>query len=147
MDQDTSQIERHIARERQNLGHNLHELERLAKELADWRTYYRRNPLWFLGGAVGAGLIAGALSNRSQRPVYEPEPHEFDQPRPYGIRSRASRRADETWEGVSDALMDVAAEKVIQFVGGLVPGFNEHYSRRSDGYPARTSTLRDASNR
>lgn len=145
MDQDTRQIEHQIARARQNLGQNLHELERLAKQLADWRTYYRRNPLWFLGGALGAGLILGAAASRRGEPVYEPDPHEVDHSRTYGLRRRAGRRAGETWEHVSDALMDVAAEKVVQFVGDLVPRFNEHYGRRSDGYPLRSVTLRDAS--
>jgi hypothetical protein len=146
VDQDTSQIERDIARERQDLGHNLHELERLARQLADWRTYYRRNPLWFLGGAIGAGMILGAVATRSDADVYEPDPHEVAPAAPHGIRSRAGRRADETWERVSDALMDVAAAKVVQFVGGLVPGFNDHYGRRSDGYP-RPVDLRDISAR
>lgn len=146
MEQDTSQIERQIAKERQDLGHNLHELERLAKQLADWRTYYRRNPLWFLGGAIGAGMLLGAIATRRESDVYEPDPHEVVHPPSYGIRSRAGRRADETWERVSDALMDVAAEKVVQFVGGLVPGFNDHYGRRSDSYP-RAVDFRDASAR
>jgi hypothetical protein len=147
VDQDASQIERDIAKERQHLGRNLHELERLAKDLADWRTYYRRNPLWFLGSAIGAGLILGAMAGRGEATAYEPDPHEVGHPRTYGLRGRAGRRADETWEGVSDALMDVATEKIVQFVGGLVPGFNEHYARRSGDYPLRASNLRDVSTR
>jgi len=122
-------------------------LEQLAKQLADWRTYYRRNPLWFLGGALGAGVILGAVAGRGEAPAYEPDPHEVDQPRTYGLRSRAGRRADETWEHVSNALMDVAAAKAVQFVGNLVPGFNDHYARRSDEYPSRPVGLRDASSR
>jgi hypothetical protein len=147
MGQDTDQIERQIARERQDLGRNLNELERRAKDLTDWRAYYRQNPMLFLGAAIGGGLILGVLASprESARSGYDAQ--EFEVRNPHGIRSRVSRQADQTWERVSDTLLDLAAGKLIEFVGQVVPGFKEHYGRGTDDYPFRSVNLRDASMR
>lgn len=54
------QIENHIRETRHELGDNLRELEVRVKAAADWRNYFRRNPLAILGAAFVIGVaLAG----------------------------------------------------------------------------------------
>jgi hypothetical protein len=129
--EDTNRIEREIRTERQQLGRNLTELEMKAKQLADWRTYYRSNPKLLLGIALGGGLILGALAGRAQhaRRDYASEPV-ARLPR---SRGRAGAQIEETWQSISDALLGVASAKVIEFVSNVIPGFSDQLNRRPIG--------------
>ena len=49
-------------------------------------------------------------------------------PRP---RNRALLRFENDWQHISDALMGVASAKVMEFVGNLIPGFNDQIHRDS----------------
>jgi hypothetical protein len=72
--EDTNQIEQEIRERRSDLGRNLTELEDKARQLADWRTYFRDHPKVFLGAAIGAG-VALALTTvpkaRKATPAFE----------------------------------------------------------------------------
>ena len=59
-------MEREIVAERDQLGRNLNELEMRAQQLADWRTYYRNNPILLSGLALGGGLVLGAIAGRGR---------------------------------------------------------------------------------
>ena len=128
MGEDTNQIEREIRTERQQLGRNLTELEMKAKQLADWRTYYRSNPKLLLGIALGGGLILGALAGRARhaRRDYASEPV-ARLPR---SRGRAAAQIEDTWQNISDALLGVASAKVIEFVSNVIPGFSDQLDHR-----------------
>jgi len=133
--ENTNQIEDEIRARREDLGRNLDELEDKARELADWRTHYRKHPGWFIGAAFGAGVIAGlsALSSSRRHPV-RPEPdlsHDPYRPRQAwssgdGTTARAVRHLGETWGHIADALLRTASDKAIELVGEFVPGFNDH---------------------
>ena len=62
MGESTSQIERDIVAERNELGRNLQLLENKARSLADWRTYFRNHPFAMMGIALGGGVLLGALT-------------------------------------------------------------------------------------
>jgi len=88
MGESTSQIERDIAEERNELGRNLQLLEHKARSLADWRAYFRSHPFAMMGAALGGGLLLGALTGGISRKemsedIEEPpeHPRRFDEPR------------------------------------------------------------------
>jgi hypothetical protein len=133
VDESTDQIEREIRAERHRLGRNLSELEAKAKQLADWRTYYRNNPTLVLGLALGSGMLLGAWAGGARR--------SGDAPRVEAGRrsfrgSATGQRLEETWQTISDALLGVASAKVMDFIGGVVPGFTEQLDRRGWAGPS-----------
>ena len=116
--------------ESHQLGRSLRELEPNARQLADWRTHYRKNPKLLLGIALSGGLVLGAMSVRGQSSRNDEEPRSIGlSPR----RNRASRQFEDTWRLVSDALLGVASAKVIEFVSHVVPGFREQLNYRDAG--------------
>jgi len=125
--EDTNQIEREIVAERDRLGRNLNELETKTQQLGDWRTHYRNNPKLALGIALTGGLMLGAMAGRG-RPSRTDDPREtMDRvPRP---QSRLSRQIEDTWLGVSSALLGIAAARVIAVVSSVVPGLKEETNR------------------
>jgi hypothetical protein len=128
VDEHTNQIEREIVAERRQLSRNLTELEMKAQQLADWRTYYRRNPKLHLGIALGGGLVLGAVVGRRQSP-------RDDHAGPAGgpvpsSTGRAGRQIEDTWQRISDALLGIASAKVIEFVSQVVPGFQAQLNHR-----------------
>jgi Protein of unknown function (DUF3618). len=77
MDENSAQIARHIERERERLGQNLHELEDKVRRSADWRTHFENHPLLAMGLALGGGMLLSALisgngRNRHSAPIYNP---------------------------------------------------------------------------
>lgn len=140
MDDKTSQIEREIRAERHQLGRNLNELEMKAKQLADWRTYYRTNPKLLLGIALGSGLLLGAMAG-SARASRDDDRAPGQSPR----GSAAGRHIEEAWQSISMALFGVASAKVMDFVSTVVPGFKEQLDQRSEtGRSGSLDRLRDA---
>jgi hypothetical protein len=141
MGETSSEIKHRIDEERRSLGENLSELEYRAKHAVDWRSRVRRNPLAALGIAVGAGAIVGALSVRSQttsassvgwRSESQPEPR--PEPRVSGFaRSPAwtarKKKLGDTLDTVTDAIVGMAATRVKDFLGSLVPGLDTHLQR------------------
>jgi len=145
--ENTSTIEREIRAERTELGRNLRELETKARDMTDWRTHHRNNPGLFMGLAFSGGVIVGLLSLPSRRAAsrdfesYE-EPFEGDAaPRrrlrvPRVVtetRDLAGRQFGQTWEHIASALLGVASAKAVELVAEMIPGFRDHYDRRSDG--------------
>ncbi len=142
MGESTSQIERDIAAERNELGRNLQLLESKAKSLTDWRTHFRNYPFAMMGLALGGGVLLGALTSgvgaaagdefeedTSERFLAaEPRSH-----RPSAFASSAARvrrQFGDTWDHIADALLAVASAKAIEFVGEKVPGFREQFSEK-----------------
>jgi hypothetical protein len=140
----TNQIELEIMAERRQLGRNLSELEMKAQQLGDWRTYYRRHPTLLLGLALGGGLALSAMARRRASSPDNVGPTTSD--RVYAPVSRTRRHVQDTWETVSDVLLGMAAGKVMEFVGGVVPGFTDELNRRHSGsvrsLPSRATEAR-----
>ena len=132
MDESTYQIEREIIAERRQLGRNLSELEMKAQQLGDWRTYYRRHPTLLVGLALGGGLALSALVGRRAASRDDELPTTSDRI-PAPVVGRTRRHVQDTWEMVSDVLLGVAAGKVMEFVGDVVPGFTDELHRRQSG--------------
>jgi hypothetical protein len=120
MDKTTNQIESDIERKRDELGANLHELEHKVKQIGDWRHHFQKHPATLLGAAFGGGVLVATLLGRSRR----------DTPT-YTDRSPRKQNALDTWDHIKDALVGVAATRVTDFVGELVPGFAEEFRART----------------
>ena len=134
MDKAAHTIEAHIDRTRERLGSNLRELEDKVDAATDWREQFRARPHFFLGGAlVGGVLLAAALSPRSPRQELDGSSQA-----PLGAfaRSRVNtqEQALELWNDVKAALIALAAARVTDYIGELVPGFREHF--RQEPRPA-----------
>jgi|KBSSwiStaDraftv2_1062776.scaffolds.fasta_scaffold07306_3 hypothetical protein len=139
MGESTSQIERDIAAERNELGRNLQLLENKARSLADWRTHFRNHPFAMVGLALGGGVLLGALTSgvaagdQDEEFIDEQTEAEPRFSRPSALASsaaRARRQLGDTWDHIADALLAVASAKAIEFVGEKVPGFREQFSAK-----------------
>jgi hypothetical protein len=151
MGENASQIEREIIAERAELGRNLDTLETKARDLADWRVHYRNHPGVFLGAAVGAGVVLGALSHRRvhesfgyvnyAHPPERPEPREPRTPLASRFRGPKARRLVETWEHITDALLAVATAKAVDVVSDYLPGFGDEYRRHAEHGPRASNAF------
>ena len=127
MGETANQIETHIERTRDNLGSNIHELEQKVKSATDWKHYFQNSPMTMLGAAFGGGILLAALLGSGQRrrsfsAYAEPSSHT-----PHAGTDRQKHQALETWDDIKGALIGVAATRFKDFVGEVVPGFNEQF--------------------
>ena len=53
---------------------------------------------------------------------------------PYGNSDRPRNKAMETWDGIKGALIGVAATRFKDFVGEVVPGFQDQFHRTQREY-------------
>jgi len=126
MDETANQIEAHIDRTRERLGSNLRELEERVEAATDWREHFRERPQVFVGAAfIGGMVLASALKSKSAGRVLPSAPS-----------SRAGKgagsvqaQAREVWDNVQGALIGVATAQLKDYIGELVPGFDDHYRR------------------
>ena len=142
MGESTSQIERDIAAERNELGRNLQVLEHKARSLADWRMHFRRHPFALMAVAIGGGALLGVLTNRmgglesspaeyEEDEYLEPESPQYSRPSAFATSAAQARRQfGDTWDRIAETLLAVASAKAIQFVADKVPGFREEFSAR-----------------
>lgn len=130
MGETISEIERDLAAERVDLGRNLNELETKARQLTDWRHHYRNHPGALLGAAVATGMVLGIMSGSRGATSADDSHHFAGDPQAPRPRNRALTRLEEDWHHISDALMGVASAKVMEFVGNLVPGFQDELHRQ-----------------
>ena len=130
MGQTANQIETHIERTRNNLGSNLHELEYKIKSATDWKHHFQNSPMTMLGVAFGGGvflatvLSGGKRRRRSFSSAPEPTIHT-----PHAGTDRQKHQALETWDNIKGALIGVAATRFKDFIGEVVPGFQEQFQR------------------
>jgi hypothetical protein len=125
MGQTTHQIEAHIEGTRKDLGSNLHELERKVKSVTDWKQHFQSNPMTMLGVAFGGGiLLATMLGGRKNR---RGEPSFSSHAEPHAETEQQKHKALETWDNIKGALIGVAATRFKDFVGEIVPGFQEQF--------------------
>jgi len=118
----TNQIEHHIEKTRDHLGANLHELEYKVKEMADWRYHFRNHPMTLIGAAFGGGILLATMMS-SRRASSGPAPLTAVS------RGPQAQRVIQTWDHIKDALIGVAAGKVTEFVGEMVPGFEQEFRK------------------
>jgi hypothetical protein len=120
MDEKSSQIIDEIATTRDKLGDNLNALESRMREAADWRTYYERHPLMFVGAALGSGFLisrafvgGNGANGASRTPRYESS-------------NLSKGPAGEIFDRVKGALVVYGTAKAKEALDNILPGFREH---------------------
>lgn len=103
-----TQIEAHIDHARVELNANLHELEERAASAMDWRQHFDANPGTLLAAAFVGGIALSLLIGSRRAAT-----------RPYGVR--ASRGDSEVWSRVKGALIGLAAARITDYVGRIIP--------------------------
>lgn len=129
MGQTTNQIEAHIEYTRGELGANLKELEQKFQTATDWKRHFQNNPMAMLGVAFGGGILlasmlGGRKSRNGGRSYTAPAASE-----PHAGTNHQKHKALETWDNIKGALIGVAATRFKDFVGEVVPGFQEQFQR------------------
>ncbi len=94
----------------------------------DWREHFQASPHVFLGAAfAGGAALAIALHARSPRSFSDDA---GESPPFAGLRpDSAQAQVLELWHNIKGALIGVASARVMNFLGELVPDFDEHYRR------------------
>jgi hypothetical protein len=126
MGQTTNQIENHLGQARENLGANFRELERKVSDITDWRYHFRSHPVTLIGVAFGGGILLATMLGRKR--TLPPGELSSVAVSPY------KQKAAETWDHITDALIGMAATRVTDFVGEVVPGFKEELTRRQGNH-------------
>ena len=143
MDRATDRIERHLHHERQALRSNLAELEHRVRSVVDWRSQFRANTAAFLGLACASGLLLGMMTaRRAQAPArLEHSSSPGGTPAtPYADHRR--RDLSFAWRSIESALIGLAAAKLKDTLGYLLPGFREQLARREGDGHKRDSSAR-----
>ena len=123
------EIEAHIDRTRERLGSNLKELEQKVDAATDWREQFRARPFAVLAVACAGGVLLSTLL-RSKAPRPRRERDEGNRLAPASRRRVDARgQAVELWDNVQDALLGMAAARVKEHIGTLLPGFDDHIRR------------------
>ena len=141
MDETANEIEAHIDWTRDRLGSNSRELEDRVKAATDWREHFRERPHLFLGAAVIGGVMIGSALRR-RAPTRERG--DVDVTRAVDVAGSVQAQAWELLKNVQGALVGVAGAGIKKYIGGLVPGFDEHYRRaeqRAAAVDPRTASL------
>jgi hypothetical protein len=133
MEQTTRQIETHIENTRDELGSNLHELERKVKSVTDWKEQFQKNPMLILSAAFGGGILVASMmsGNRSRRNegVYSST---VGDSKPHASTDRQSHKALQTWDNIKGALIGVAVTRFKNYVAEVVPEFQEQYRKTEE---------------
>jgi hypothetical protein len=98
------------------LGANLEELGQKVRDVADWRYHFQNNPLPLLAAAFGGGILLATMLERTSVA-----------PTASFSSGAGNHPMMETWADIKGALWKVAAGRVTNFVGELVPGFAEEF--------------------
>jgi hypothetical protein len=138
MGQTTHQIEAHIEDTRKDLGSNLHELERKVKSVTDWKQHFQSNPMTMLGVAFGGGILlatmlGGRKNKRGERGFSSPATGSDS----HAATDHQKHKALETWDIIKGALVGVAATRFKDFVGEIVPGFQEQFQGSEERIKAK----------
>ena len=137
MGEDTHRIEEEIRAERHELGRNLKTLEYQAKDLADWRRHYRRHAGAVLAVAFATGALIGLTIEECTRPrpMARPRP-DMSHPAkagfsPIGLirdNPRARQVVGDKWDGILEALINVASATAVEWISHAIPGFREEHT-------------------
>jgi hypothetical protein len=145
MDEKSDQILDHIESQRNQLGANLNELETRVRRTTDWRTHFDRNPMLMLAGALGGGLLLGAMvggsKSRSSSSSYTSSRHFSGSSSSVATANSATyvqrQRTSETLDNVKAALIAFATSKAKDFLNEALPGFDS-YLREAESNRSRS---------
>jgi hypothetical protein len=127
MNQTKDQIEALIDHARMELNSNLHELEERATSAMDWKQHFDAKPGTLLAaafvGGIALSLLIGGSGGGRRRPRYTGTP-----PLP---QPRAARAESEMWNRVKGALIGLAAARITDYVGHIIPAASPQTPKES----------------
>ena len=135
MDETSDEILEHIETQRNQLGTNLNELETRVRHSTDWRTYFEHNPMLILAGALGGGILLGAMVGGSKSSVsssrYISSQHHRSTGTSSSVNSGAAtyfqkQRASETLDNIKAAVVAFATAKAREFLNEAIPGLDSY---------------------
>jgi hypothetical protein len=126
MDETANEIETQVDRTRERLDSNLRELEDRIDAATNWREYFQERPHLLLGAAFLGGV---ALGSALRRTAPTGEGGDVGVRRAIGGNSSVHAQVSQLWNNVQVALVGVAGARIKEYIGELVPGFDEHYRR------------------
>ena len=121
MGERANEIERDIEQTRTVLAGNLHELEYKVKDATDWRKQFEKRPFAILGIAFGGGVLLsmmiGGTSHLTRR--YREHDKSGERACRRAVRGTEATNAaevwdrikQETWDGIKEAVVGLAASK------------------------------------
>lgn len=124
MGETTHQIEAHIEQTRDHLGSNLHELEERVKSVTDWKQHFYANPMMMVAVAFGGGVMLATMTGGAKKSSRTVATRAIE---PHAGTEQQMHKALETWDLIKGAAIGLAANRFRDFVGDLVPGFQEEY--------------------
>ena len=132
----TAQIETHIDTTREHLGANLDVLERKLRSATDWREYFQSSPMTLLGAALAGGVVLAIATTRNHR-----RGERFVRSAASALRPRAPHVEEVATmlDNMKGALIGMAAMKMKELVGEVLPGFQEEFDRRERAAAAAAS--------
>jgi hypothetical protein len=137
MDEKSDQILEHLETQRNQLGANLNELETRVRRTTDWRAHFDNNPMLMLAGALGGGILLGAMvggskSSRSSGSSYTSSRHfsgagSSTSVNPSSATYAQKQRASEAIDHIKAALIAFATSKAKEFLNQALPGFDNYF--------------------
>jgi hypothetical protein len=142
MDEKPDQILDHIESQRNQLGANLNELETRVRRTTDWRTHFDNNPMLMLAGALGGGILLGAMvsgtkSRSTTGSSYTSSRHFSSAGESNTATHVQKRRSSETIDTMKAALIAFATGKAKEFLNQALPGF-DNYLRDAESTRSRS---------
>ena len=142
MNQTPDQIESDIDSTRAELHSNLQELENKVKSVTDWRQLFANNPAAMTATAFGVGALLAVMIGRRDR---APSAEQYWAETPRTQRSadfepRLRSQASQSWTNIKSAAVGLAASKVTDFLGSVMPGFAGELRKASTNNENRPST-------
>ena len=125
----TAEIAGHIETTREDLGANLDALEQKIKSATDWREYFQSRPMTMVGAAFAGGVVLAMVTgNRGHRGAGTlPAISNGAASKPLGPHSQ---EVVTMIDNVKGALIGMAATRVKDMVGEILPGFRDEFERR-----------------
>lgn len=113
MNQTKDQIETRIDHARMELNANLHELETRAVSAMDWKQHFDTNPGTLLAAAFVGGIALSLFLGPGRR------------------ARRAPQGESEMWSRVKGALIGLAAARITDYVGHIIPAASPQIPKES----------------
>lgn len=148
MGENSSQIERRIDTERDQLGQNLHELQSKVEGLTDWRAQFQKRPMVMMGVAIAGGMVLASMTgHKSRRRRYDAHEGSNGGHEHHQASDAQKDKALETFDNIKGAMIGLAASTFQNFVGQLIPGFNEQLRKTTQDRHLGTSSSTPAAAR
>jgi hypothetical protein len=139
MGETSDQIAKHIRETRTDLSENINELEDKVKTAMDWRVQFEEHPGAVLGAAFVGGALLSAIIPTMRGSHSGPRDGDWSTSETRAAAhnrqtvTSETKKPSETFRAVKIALIGLGANRLINYVNELLPGFEQEFSRARTG--------------